>query len=286
MGKPRVFTTVPSAAIADTRLTALELRCLMVISLHDGMSTVKGSGGGCFASLATLAKLARTDVSNVSKAVSRLVKLGYVSREEQQMDRRKHTLRVLFDQGESWRVDQQFEPEKVGEFTNDPAEFVGKPTNDLSEIVGEGEPRTHANPPQTDTHYIPLNGEIDFDESRKIDSAEAAHRAFSAKRVEEDSDQGCSNPPLRKNGAEARLGKVEMISLKALLPKRWSEITTAAQLIQFERVWKAAGRNPELIDPAERQEFEDWLFNTADAFAGDQDGYHAERLMAELELAA
>ena len=96
MAKPREFTTVPARAIADTRLTALDLRALMAIAIHDGMSTVKGAGPGCYAKLSTLAELARTDISNLSKALSRLIKFGYVIREPQQNDKRRNTHRVIY----------------------------------------------------------------------------------------------------------------------------------------------------------------------------------------------
>ena len=104
MGTPRIFTTAPSRLIADNELTALEMRVLLVVALHDGMSGVKGKGGGCYARHSNLAKLCRTDTTRFSKAVSRLIRLGYLVREPQLMDKRRFTLRVVYDEDDSWRT--------------------------------------------------------------------------------------------------------------------------------------------------------------------------------------
>ena len=208
MSKPRLFTTMPVGAIADTRLTALELRCLMVISLHDGMSDLKGSGGGCYARSSTLAKLARTDVSNFSKAVSRLAKFGYVAREAQQSDRRRYTLRVLFPEDDTWRTDQvsggDEAAEIVGEATNHRSEIVGEPTTYDAEIVGEGERENGRIPPETAPHYIPLNGELNSEESGELNSVKTARfaaREMGRNVVRFPSDQ------LPQGGDVARLGR-------------------------------------------------------------------------------
>jgi hypothetical protein len=145
MGKPRVFTTLPARAIGDTRPTALDLRCLAVIALHDGMSKVKGSGGGCYARHSTLAVLARTDTSNFSKALSRLIAWGYVAREPQLMDKRKFTLRVIYGDDDSWRVHQQ-----------SPAEIVGEAGTNAAEIVGEGDAENGGFSKENGEHYISL----------------------------------------------------------------------------------------------------------------------------------
>jgi len=62
----RFFTTLPIEALGDRDLTALDLRCLGAIASYDGMSMVKGKGGGCFAKQAKVAALANTDATNFS----------------------------------------------------------------------------------------------------------------------------------------------------------------------------------------------------------------------------
>lgn len=180
----RIFTTLPSAVIADTSLTALDIRCLAVIALHDGMSSVKGGGGGCFAKNVTLAALARTDATNFSKSLSKLIGAGYVTREPQLMDKRKFTLRVQYPEDDSWRTDQLPEGEIVGDPTNDPTGIVGEVANDLPEIVGEAVSKNGSFSKENGAHYISLNEELDFVETREIDSAKL--RIAAAKRVDDD----------------------------------------------------------------------------------------------------
>ncbi len=290
VGKPRLFTTVPTRAISDTALTALDLRCLMVISLHDGMSAVRGNGGGCYAKSATLADLARTDISNFSKSVSRLLKLGYVTREAQQNDKRRFTLRVIFAEEDAWRTDQQSDDmgsgELVGETTKQPSDLVGNPAKCTSEIVGEGDLENGRIPGKTDPHYILQSRELDFDESKEIDSAEAAQRAFSAPRRVKLNSISDPGPAAEKDPTKVELGRRKMVSIAALLPTRFEALPTPAQLASFERAFAGIGRDPEAIEPSERKLYESLLFTIADAFSGEREGYQAQRLMAELETVA
>lgn len=168
---PRFFTTLPSAVIGDDSLTALDIRCLAVIALHDGMSGFKGTGAGCYAKNITLARLARTDATNFSKSLTKLIRAGYVVREPQLYDKRRFTLRVVYPDDNSWRPDQQMGGEIVGDAANDQSEIVGEGTIYPPKVVGEADSRNGSFSRQTDRHYISLNEEIDFVETSKINSA-------------------------------------------------------------------------------------------------------------------
>jgi DNA-binding MarR family transcriptional regulator len=94
--RPRDFAALPNRAINDTRFSALDLRCFVVIAFHDGMSGVRGKGSGCFARRETLASEAETDPTNFSKSLERLVEWGYVVREQGRNDKRRFILRVVY----------------------------------------------------------------------------------------------------------------------------------------------------------------------------------------------
>lgn len=289
MAKAREFTTLPVRAIADTRLTALELRCLAVIALHDGMSTVRGTGAGCYARSATLAELARTDISNFSKALSRLTKFGYVIREPQQNDRRRFTHRVIYGDENTWRVDQLSESANgvgiVGELTNKLPEMVGEFTNYPPEIVGDGESQNGGFLRDSGPQYIPLNGEIDFVETSEINSVETARPAFCASR-----DDGISAGQIgpvgsKKDAAEA--GCASGVSIDALLKRQVPSFPSLAQrspdaaLSHFEKAFAAIDRDADGMDPRERKRWSDWLLALMDECAGTSAGNRAYRLYEE-----
>ncbi|WP_374411955.1 MarR family transcriptional regulator [Novosphingobium colocasiae] len=279
MGKPREFTTLPVRAIGDTRLTALELRCLMVIALHDGMSLVRGTGLGCYARTATLAQLARTDITNFSKAVSRLIKLEYVVREKQREDARRSTLRVLYGHDDSWQTGQQTGQEMLGELTNNPPEMVGEFTNQMPEIVGEGECENGRFPPRSAPQYIPLNGEIDFVRNEEINSVETARREIFAPREQQENRFGQGSGKSGKDSAEA--GCPGGVSITKRLGQSWPKLEPLAQLIRLERELRAVG-GLDAVHRDERLMWERYLFEMADTHGGQPAGYQAGRLLDEL----
>jgi hypothetical protein len=259
VGKERIFTTLPTRAIGDTSLTALDLRCLAVIALHDGMSAVSGKGAGCFAKNMTLAAEARTDPTNFSKSLSRLIHAGYVSREPQLMDKRRFTLRVQYLPADSWRDDQQSPPQ----YPHPGAEIVGEPANPKPEIVGDGESKNGSFSKGIGRDYISLNEELHFEESREINSDKL--RAFGFSEID---------PP------EGGLGKE---SLRALMPRNFDTLPSAAQVAKIETAFAALGRDANRIDDTERSELCNLLFNIEDAFAGEPFAYQAQRLLVEME---
>ncbi len=259
MGKARIFTTLPTRAIGDTDLTALDLRCLAVIALHDGMSAVSGKGAGCFAKNTTLAAEVRTDATNFSKSLTKLLRAGYVNREPQIMDKRRFTLRVQYDGSDSWRNDQQSPPQ----YPHPPTEIVGEAANADGEIVGDGESRNGSFSKGIGRDYISLKEELHFDESREINSDKLRDFDFSE-----------LNPP------EGGLGRE---SLRALMPRNFDTLPSAAQVAKIEMAFAALGRDANRIDDAERSELCNLLFNIEDAFAGEPFAYQAQRLLVEMD---
>lgn len=235
--------TLPARVIGDTSLTALDLRCLAVIAMHDGMSAVSGKGGGCYARNQTLAALVRTDATNFSKSLSRLIRAGYVTREPQLMDKRRFTLRVQYPKDNSWRDDQQ-SPQSHDLETG---EIVGEPANPEPEIVGDGAGENGSFSKESATDYISLNEELHFDESNELHS-------------------------LKGRAAPAR-GLAEWKDEFDRLPN------DGARVASIERIWR---RNPEWIEQ-EREAFRSYLFDVHEIYSDENRAVaaHAMRLWEE-----
>lgn len=132
------------------------MRVYACVSLHDGMSLVKKTGRGCYATFATLTAAVGCDAANLSRSLKRLVEWGYLT-EERQADRRRKTYRVTFESAETWRNRQQ------------------SAANEMIEIVGNALSGNGGNLPQTEQHYSSLKG-LDLPEG-KLNSLERARFA-------------------------------------------------------------------------------------------------------------
>lgn len=265
---PRFFTTLPARTIADTRPTALDLRCLAVIALHDGMSKVSGKGGGCYAKHSTLASEVGTDVSNFSKSLSRLLSWGYVAREPQLFDKRRFTLRVIYDHDDTWRTDQPSPPEIVGEAA--PAE---------PEIVGDAESGNGGVLPRIDRHYISLNEELHSDKSEELNSPKGRQLENCAQPDRTAKDFGI-DLKAERDTAKAGLGKG--LSLRPHLPHNILDLDPVAQLAKFEKAFGMIGRDADALTPTERESWATWLYGLSDDFHDDPIGQQAQRLYEEV----
>jgi DNA-binding MarR family transcriptional regulator len=96
-----VFAPLPLRAVSDARLSALELRVLAQIAYHDRLSGPRGQGRGCVASNVTLAEAVGCDYTRLSSAITSLVELGYIIRQQGQTDRRQRIYRVVHDGADS-----------------------------------------------------------------------------------------------------------------------------------------------------------------------------------------
>jgi DNA-binding MarR family transcriptional regulator len=157
VGKERLFFTGSARIISDPRPSGLDMRVYACVSLHDGMSLLKKTGRGCYATFATLTAEIGCDAANLSRSLKRLVDWGYLA-EERQNDRRRKTYRVTFESAESWRNRQQFA------------------AGGLIQIVGNALSGNGRNPAQTEQHYSSLK-ELDSPEGEKLNSPEGARFA-------------------------------------------------------------------------------------------------------------
>ncbi|WP_292197606.1 helix-turn-helix domain-containing protein [Mesorhizobium sp.] len=75
MAKSPVFCPDPPRAMADQRLSALDLRVMMAIAVHDRFSK---NGVGCTASHTRLANLVGCHLKSLSRSIKTLAECGYV----------------------------------------------------------------------------------------------------------------------------------------------------------------------------------------------------------------
>jgi hypothetical protein len=87
--KERKFWTGSINILSDPTPSALDLRVYGCVSMHDGMSLLKGTGMGCYATLATIAAEVGSDIPNVSKSLKRLVGWERLTEKRQGDARRK-----------------------------------------------------------------------------------------------------------------------------------------------------------------------------------------------------
>lgn len=243
----RRFYCLPVSAIQDARLTALDHRILGVVALHDGMSGVKGGGGGCYASYKTLTDIVGCDYTNFGRSVSKLIQLGYLSRDPQILDKRKFTLRVLYPGLNSCQSDQQS--------SANPKILVGSPDNHLSEIVGHENFEPRSNLPETDEHYISLNEELDVAEARKETPLNGATLEKPRR--------------LGNDGAWERRGP--------LTPETATSSNIGSLLSRFESDLKNG------CVELDYQAWHDWLWNVSEDQFDETEGRWAARLLTEYE---
>lgn len=139
------FAPVPSRALSDTRLSALELRTLAVIAAHDQF---KRNGQGCYASHSRLAGIVRAHITNLTKAISRLIEFGYVGSMKRASDRRFRVYWILYTpEDESTFLGSKHRKEECSK---------KRSMVDAAAIDGPDTPVTHGNHSQTqDPIYSP-----------------------------------------------------------------------------------------------------------------------------------
>lgn len=180
-GDKPFFAPVPIAAISDRRLTETDLRTLMCVCWHDRMSaspTSKGNGQGGWASNRTMALRAGCDHTSLSSSITRLAKLGYITREQHHFDKRKHVYRVIYE-----TVDR-FSPRKAPGLPADQASTPAASAppaadhfpneNASAEIVSGVLEESQQSQDDVAGKYIPLSGERYSVETEEINSSQEA----------------------------------------------------------------------------------------------------------------
>jgi DNA-binding MarR family transcriptional regulator len=93
------FAPLPMRAIGDAQLSALDVRVLACLAVHDRMSGVTGKGQGAWASNEKLAGMIGCHYTRLSSSITRLARLGYLEREQHPLNKRLRVYRVLYNSG-------------------------------------------------------------------------------------------------------------------------------------------------------------------------------------------
>lgn len=293
--EPDFFAPAPMRAIGDPGLTGTDLRTLLAISFHDRRSIPQGKGRGCVASNTTLSKEVGTDITTISRSISKLVRLGYVVKEAQESDRRKHTIRVIFDGANTWQDCQVSPdapaPQNIGNPANDRAEIVDRLANDPAEIVGNQFSETRRNLPKTDHQEILLNRERDCVETQR-DTVETAHRGDACDDEQDVSGLVNATIGLIGNHTERKELPSSGISLRILLPESFSTLSVDAKLAHLERALKRIDWNDDRLIEDDIDLMRTWLetvsneYPSSDYSAGARAQRMLERLWEQDEAAA
>ena len=86
------YAPIPARAMANTELSVLDLRVLMVIAAHDRFGK---NGTGCYASHVTLARLVKCHLKSLSRCLKVLGERGYVEASPHPLTR-KRVYRVIY----------------------------------------------------------------------------------------------------------------------------------------------------------------------------------------------
>jgi hypothetical protein len=94
MAEPkRSYAAIPSRAMADGRLSALDLRVLMAIAAHDRL---QANGVGCYASHSRLAALVGCHLKSLSRSMTTLAKCGYITGRANPLNQRTRIYNVVY----------------------------------------------------------------------------------------------------------------------------------------------------------------------------------------------
>jgi hypothetical protein len=90
-----VFAPIPARAIGDERLSALDLRVMMAIAVHDRMSK---NGVGCTAGHGRLAGLVGCHLKSLSRSIRTLAECSYVGARANPLNPRSRSYFVIYNE--------------------------------------------------------------------------------------------------------------------------------------------------------------------------------------------
>lgn len=251
----RVFSTVPTKALFNAKLTALEWRVLGLIGLHDGMTLLKHAqgksatlGAGCTASNLTLAREAQCSYAALVRAVKSLELHDLIQRQDRRGGHTEAAMRVRYDT-----------PDNVPDDTSQYDEPVTLDMTDRSFQYDENDhssaPRPAENCDEQPPHYSSLRGELDVAEAKELNS-----------------------PKVRDFEIAMRPGEII-----GQLPANFNDLPTGAQVAKIEAAFKGINRDPDVLPDWERTRLSKWLLDTFDNFPDDTFGQQAARLLGEID---
>lgn len=262
MGKPRVFSTASVGAMRDTELTGLDWRVYLWVSLHDGMSLLKGKGMGCIASNKTLFAEVGCDYSAGCRSLSKLVDAGHLIREKLG---RATRYRVAFPEPDNLQAGNISDRTKAC-----------RAASEDEAITCREDSETPGNLPKTASDYILLSSRLYSSEEGIKDSTEVAHLSgaqhsgFGFAADEHDGFVAADLVPnlsadRKRDPAEAGRGSRSLIPY---LPRNFDDLPSAAQVARLESAFSRIMRDADNMPEQEREVFCSLLWSVYEATQG------------------
>lgn len=253
----RLFSTVPTKALFNAKLTALEWRVLGLIGLHDGMTLLKHAqgksttlGAGCTASNLTLAREAQCSYAALVRAVKSLELHGLIQRQDRRGGHTEAAMRVRYET-----------PDNVPDGTSQYDEPVTLDMTDRSfqyDEIDHSEARKPAeNCDEQPPHYNSLRGELNSAEAEELNS-----------------------PKVRVVADAGRSG----IRFHRQLPANLFNLPAPAAIAIIERAFASVDRQVDEIPVELQRPLTRWLFEKADELGNEPSGQQAMRLCEEISV--
>lgn len=250
----RLFSTVPTKALFNAKLTALEWRVLGLIGLHDGMTLLRHAqgksttlGAGCTASNLTLAREAQCSYAALVRAVKSLELHGLIQRHDRRGGHTEAAMRVRYDA-----------PDNVPDGASQYDEPVTLDMTDRSFQYDEndhsGARRPAENCDEQPPHYSPLRGELNSAEAGELNSTKWRDVAVA-----------------RRPGG-----------IICQLAEGFNRLPYGAKVAKVEAAFNALDRDVDAIPPDELKLVTDWLLGMFDEFPDETFGQQALRLYEEI----
>jgi len=242
MATKNLFAPVPLRAMA-VELSGLQMRVLTCVAAHDRMSLAKGKGQGCRASNERMREMIGCSYGKLCASLNELVDTGLLQREKVG----RHTIyRVVYNADDVCLFGHTNGPSKGDRTVQSPDAICD---HDYSESRG----KAGENTPQ----YIPLNGGIDFVETKGRNSDN--------RRVV--SDAGRSG-----------------VRFQRQLPANLWKLPAPAAIAIIERAFASVGRQVDEIPKPLQRPLTRWLFQQADELGDQPSGQQAMRLCEEISV--
>lgn len=251
----RVFSTVPTKALFNAKITALEWRVLGLIALHDGMTLYKHAqgkplGAGCVASNLTLAREAQCSYAALVRAVKSLELHGLIERHDRRGGKTEAAMRVRYEVPDNIPDGSEQYDETVTLNMTDPShQYDG---NDDS-----GARRPAENCDEQPSHYSPLRGELNSAEAEELNSP----------KVRVVADAGRSGTRFHRQ-----------------LPANLFKLPAPAAIAIIERAFASVDRRVDEIPVELQRPLTRWLFEKADELGNEPSGQQAMRLCEEISV--
>lgn len=290
MTVPADFTTLPLGAMEDQRLSALDLRCLALIGWYDRRSLSRGAGRGCYAGHSLMAARLGVDITSFSRTLSRLAKLGYIIRERQEEDRRRQTIRVVYQARDTCQRGQvsvaEVDSEILDRDANQSAKMLDGADKETGEILDGEFSKTRRNLPKTASQETLLKSRRDAVKQGR-DSLERAQPLCAARRDDGLIEADCGNEGQAETDIAAKQigpaqGLASQEGIWAHLPHNLNDLPEAARLSQIERAMNKVGY---ILSPQDAADISRALVQYIDAFPGDPMEHQATRILERMEAA-